>query len=532
MTLESSPIFRLSPSLKQMLRQEASRRGLVVSQAANDAERARCAADVVYWLTTFCKTYDPRLPEPILPFVPFPRQIEFLLWLKEREANQEDGVAEKCRDVGFTWLCCAYMGHAWLFRKGFKGAFGSRKLELVDRLGDPDSIFEKIRIVLRHLPGWMLPAGFSWREHDNLCKLINPESGATLTGEGGDNIGRGGRATLYIIDEAAHLERAERVEAALSQTSRCKIWVSTPNGIGNLFARKRFSGAYPVFTFRWQDDPRKTETWFQQQKRTLDPVVLAQEVEIDYAASVEGICIPAAFVRAAIEMTKRLADEPVHGPAAAGLDIAEEGKSRTVLIVRRGPMVTDVLDWGAANTTQTAWRARDEAERRGVVTLCYDATGVGAGVRGAFESAERKPAFAAVAINGGARPGNRRWPDGATSAQRFLNLRAELWWMLRSRFEAAFELVEHGIEHPLEELIALPHHADLAAQLSAPRWFHTETGKIRIESKLEMARRGVASPDFADALAYAFAAGVRPVAFVAGGRREATLTPNRGLRRG
>ena len=76
----------------------------------------------------------------------FPKQEEFLRWLQEREANEEDGLAEKCRDVGFTWLCCVYALHGWLFRKGFKAGFGSRVLKLVDRKGDPDTIFEEVAL--------------------------------------------------------------------------------------------------------------------------------------------------------------------------------------------------------------------------------------------------------------------------------------------------------------------------------------------------------------------------------------------------
>src|SRR4051794_7234422 len=61
------------------------------------AEWAVCAGDVVHWLTTWGWTEDSRevgLGRPsVLPFVPYPRQVEFLDWLREREARQEDGVA-------------------------------------------------------------------------------------------------------------------------------------------------------------------------------------------------------------------------------------------------------------------------------------------------------------------------------------------------------------------------------------------------------------------------------------------------------
>lgn len=459
---------------------------------------AKIQGDPAAWLESYGVTYDPRLPEPFVRFKPFPRQVELLRWLAEREANAEDGLIEKSRDMGLTYLCCAYALHGWLFRPGFKAGFGSRKLELVDRIGDPDCIFEKIRILLRNLPPWQLPAGFKWSEHDNYCKLLNPATGATITGEGGDQIGRGGRSSIMFLDEAAFLEHPQLVDGSLSQTTRCRIDVSTPNGPGNPFAMKRQSGKVPVFTFHWKDDPRKGPEWYAKEKARLDPVTLAQEVDIDYTASVEGITIPAAWVRAAVGL-----ELPESAPVA-GLDIAEEGKSRSVFIVRRGPVVRaeDIVDWGQCNTTETAWRAADETEKRAITTLNYDCGGLGLGVKGTWESAtERKLKFKPNGINSGQSPTETRWPDGKTSKERFLNLRAELWFLLRARFERTFEHVSGKAVHPPEEMISIPAHPQLIAELSTPLHFRTETGKLKIEAKADMARRGVKSPDFGDALA-------------------------------
>ena len=475
----------------------------------------RYATDIVAWVRDCVWTYDPRVTPTVMPFNVFPRQAEFLHWLAEREQSQEDGLAEKSRDSGLTWLCCAYMVHGWLFRPGFKGSFGSRKLDLVDKLGDLDSIFEKLRFILRHLPEGMLPEGFVTSKHAPLGKIINPVNGATLTGEGGDEIGRGGRASIYIVDEHAFVRRAKRVEAALSQNSRCIIRVSTPNGAGNEFYRKRFSGSVPVFTYHWRDDPRKDEAWYEREKaRISDPVIVAQEIDIDYSASVEGLVIPAAWVRAAVGLEDALNMER-RGLIYAGLDIAEAGRCRTVLGFRQGPVVTEILDWGQLNTTQTAYRARDEVRQRGAVLLNYDSVGVGAGVSGTLKTlaadaqdpdAPRSAVpFLACALNGGSAPSDTIWPDGKTAKEKFTNARAEWWWLLRLRFEKAYECRELGIAHPPEEMISLPNHPHLIAELSLPLCAYTETGKIRIESKPQMAQRGLASPDFADMLTYLFA---------------------------
>lgn len=476
----------------------------MLEQAEKDREfrildRERCRRDVVHWVNNWCWTYDPRERVATLPLDLFPKQADFLHWLREREGKRQNGLVEKSRDTGVTWLCCAYAVHGWLYRDGYSVGFGSRKEKYVDEVGDPDSIFEKVRILIDNLPAWMRPRGYTRDKHAAFCKVLNPVNGATITGEAGSNIGRGGRKAIYFVDEAAFIERAHLIDRSLSATTDVRIDVSTPNGPGNPFARKRHSGIVKVFTMHYRDDPRKTPEWAAKKKSEEDPVTWAQEYEIDYTASVEGITIPAAWVRAAVELKL-----PATGRMVAGLDIAEEGNAQSVFIPRRGPVVNMPIAWGQLNTTQTAWRARDEAQRLNVSTLHYDCVGLGLGVKGTWQSAERPLGFVADPVNTGDAPSDIVWPDGTTSKQRFLNRRAELWWLLRVRFEKAFEFREKGVRHHKpEDMISIPNHPQLIAELSQPLCFRTETGKIKIESKDDMRRRGVKSPDHADALVLA-----------------------------
>lgn len=469
------------------------------------AEWNRCAADIVHFVNAHVKTFDPRLlpGDSTVPFHLFPRQKEFLHWIGEREAAKGDGLAEKSRDVGFTFLCGAYALHGWLFRKGFSCGFGSRKLEYVDDIGNPKSIFEKIRIMRRSLSGWMLPAGWNEKKHDNFARMVNPEIGSTITGEGGDNIGRGDRTTIYFVDEAAFLEHADLVERSLSATSNVRIWVSTPNGPGNLFCRKRQSGKVPVFTFNWRDDPRKDQAWYNMQVNDLDPVTVAQEIDIDYTASIEGIVCPAKWVRAAVEFGKGC-HLPLLGSLVAGFDVAGGGENadRNVIVPRRSFVVFEPIDWGGMSTTESAWFARDEADRLGISAYHYDVCGIGEGVKGTWDGSEKPLSFQSHAVNGGASPSFRVWPDGKMSVEKFFNLRAELWFLLRERLRKTHEFMTQGIEHPADEMIALPDHPTLISDLSLPLSETTETGKIRMESKIKMRARGVKSPDFADALVY------------------------------
>lgn len=462
-------------------------------------------------------TYNPRRQPAYIPFTPWPKQIEFANWLQDREKNEEGGLGEKSRDSGVTVICGALAVHHWRFRRGFSAGFGSRKEIYVDNQGDPDSIFEKLRIIIGSLPAWMLPRGFK-SSHSTFCKIINPENGNTITGEAGDNIGRGGRKSIYFVDEAAFIEHPESMDRSLAGNTDVRIDISTPNGIGNPFYAKRFSGTVPVFTFRWQDDPRKTPEWVAKKKKEIGPIAWAQEFEIDYSASLEGVCIPAIWVQAAVNLVDKLPLRDrfqllrAKGPQKAGYDIAEEGIDANVLITGRGPVVNDIVAWGQCTTTQSAYRCVEECRRLVINQVNYDVIGVGLGPKGIWLAMserdrslwENGPIIEFEAIDVGKAPTKNRWPDGKTSDEKFDKLKAEAWWTLRTRFERTYEYVEQGVKHPVDELISIPFNPQLIAELSSVKVEYTDRGKIKIESKNQLKARGVKSPDHAEALVLLF----------------------------
>lgn len=499
-----------------------------------------CSRSTLHWIDNWVWTYDPRLLSSgtkmaFIPFDPFPKQVDFLLWLDRLANAAEDGLCEKSRDTGFTWLCASYCWHKWRFRRGFKGAFGSRKGEYVDRIGDPDSIFGKIRLMMQWLPWWMMPRGFNPVLHDNHMRLINPENGSVLRGEAGDDMGRGGRSTVYVIDEAAHLENDASVDAATSANSDCRIWGSSANGPGNLFYRKRIDGslrADQIFRLHFRDDPRKTPEWEAAQRRKLSssPHVFAAEYEIDYSASVEGICIPAMWVEAAkrirsLCLSKGIVIEPAVNGVAGG-DVGG-GKAKSVLTPRFGPIVTVPTSWNDPDTIDTAYRmlkAASSAQARRsnglpckIRRLKYDSIGIGHGVIAVMARAQEKYGHLETeGIKVGDPPSLTRWPDGEASTEKFTSLKAEIWWIGREHFKCTYEMMlfleghKEGIQHDPSDLICLPSDEEapeaqkLAMELSLVKYRHNEKGKVQIETKDELAKRGIASPDYADSFMLTF----------------------------
>jgi phage terminase large subunit len=295
----------------------------------------------VDFITDWGMTYEPRNPEvrlpATIPFVLFPKQEEFVDWLLERWKGREDGLTEKSRDMGVSWLCISFAVWMWLFHAETVAGFGSRKEELVDDLQDSKALLWKARAFIRLLPEELKPAGYVEARHSPYMRIVNPENGASIVGEAGDNIGRGGRTSIYFKDESAHYVHPDTIDAALSQTTNCQIDVSSVNGVGNAFYRKRHGGVIPVFVFDWRDDPRKSEAWYRRQKATRDPVIVAQEIDRSYEASVSDVFIPGELVAAAMRLGPK--DVPAKGLIQFGVDVARFGDDKSALCCRRGRVV-------------------------------------------------------------------------------------------------------------------------------------------------------------------------------------------------
>lgn len=498
-----------------IVRAERTRREAERQQGGWDKENQRCAEDIHYWFDRWVYTYDPRLVgTPGGAYVQFklwPKQHSIIDWIKERVERNEEGLLEKSRDTGATYLCAGFALHEWLYNPGFKATFGSRKVDYVDKKDNPDSIFAKIRIMLRRLPAEMLPPGYNPTQHDNYMRIVSPETGSIISGEGGEDMGRGGRSTLYVVDEAAFVPNAESVEKALSGNTDCVLWVSSVNGMGNLFARKRHSVLAPrqIARLHWRDDPRKTEEWAEKKQASFsDPTTWASEYDIDYSASVEGICIPAIWV----ESAKRVATLDPNITASAhtriGLDVGA-GKAKSVAIPKSGPIVLKPRSRKDPDTTDTAIWALDIAREFSAKELNFDAPGVGAGVSSTLNK-KHPEGLTVHAVNTGLPPSDLLWPDGRTSEEMFGNLKAEIWWLCRTAAQRSHEHVlflegkDGGVKHVPSDLLVLPSgdrdSDQLCLEISLVKWGRNERGKIVIEKKEALARRGIKSPDYADAL--------------------------------
>lgn len=190
-----------------------------------------------------------------MPFIMFPKQHELVQFFYAAINDKQNALIEKCRDMGATWVACAFSVWLWLFVPGAAVGWGSRKEQLVDRIGDMDSIFEKIRTLVRCLPPEFLPVGYSPKDHATFMKMVNPENESSITGEAGDNIGRGGRKLIYFKDEAQPLDARILTPHGWSTMGEMRVGskVIGSTGVSRTVTAINDAGLHPVYRFTFSD---------------------------------------------------------------------------------------------------------------------------------------------------------------------------------------------------------------------------------------------------------------------------------------
>ena len=169
-----------------------------------------------------------------------------------------------------------------------------------------------------------------------------------------------------------------------------------------------------------------------------------------------------------------------------GLDVARFGDDRTALAKRRGNVLLDPIKfWRHSDTMQTAgqvmaaYQECEYADRPSEILV--DVIGIGAGVVDRM----RELGLPVRGINVGELPAH---------SDRFMRRRDELWWNARDWFSRMD--------------CSIPDDRALVAELTAPNYTFTSAGKLLVEPKSDLKKRGLPSPDLADAFILTLAGGL------------------------
>jgi len=290
---------------------------------------------------------------------------------------------------------------------------------------------------------------------------------------------------LFVIDEASGVPDAvfEVAQGALPSPNSRVVMTSNPTMLTGYFyeAFHRQRDSWTRLTFSAEDSPIVAPEYCKEMadKYGRDSDIYKVRVLGEFPSASVMQLIPLPVVQDALGRHLRL-DQYGHMPVILGCDVSYYGDDKSVVYLRQGLRSSELWSGREVDTVTFAnliarlWREHK-------ADACFiDITGWGAGVVDTLR-------------NLGFQPQGVPFGSQAGDAGRFANRRAEMWWLLKEWLEGG------GV---------LPDDSDLKDDLIGPQYFYTPNGKIALERKEDMKKRGLSSPDKADALALTFASPV------------------------
>lgn len=289
---------------------------------------------------------------------------------------------------------------------------------------------------------------------------------------------------LYVIDEAKSVvDGVFDVADTKCQPSRLLV-MSSPGAAEGMFYRIcRGYGGYKVFRVTAKECPHLSAEWIAQQKEfhgEESPVfrnsILAEFVELNG----DALVIAPSRLRACLENPPERRESGCR--LVAGVDFAAGGDSN-VIVLRQGNVVHEIVAWKERDTMSAVGRFITEFRRMGlgVGDIWADADGLGKPMCDAL----RDGGWDIHRVHNG---------NPAYDSDHYKSRGAEMWYRMARMIETC--------------KVVLPAKDDLLfSQLTTRRATFSKDGRLGLESKEDMRRRGISSPDRADALVLAFCAG-------------------------
>jgi phage terminase large subunit len=230
----------------------------------------------------------------------------------------------------------------------------------------------------------------------------------------------------------------------------------------------------------------------------------------------DTVIIKRSWIVASIDAHIKLGFKP-SGRKMLGFDIADGGPDKCATMFAHGSVVTYAHMWKASEdellqSCTTAW---NEARELGS-EITYDSIGVGASAGAKFGELNEKIDDRRTRVRyqkfnaGGAvfKP-DTKYTEHVLNKDMFSNIKAQAWWILADRFKNTFNAVTKGHEYDPDDMISLdaglPHIQMLIDELSTPKREFNKNGQVKVESKEDLKKRDVPSPNLADALVMCFA---------------------------
>lgn len=313
-----------------------------------------------------------------------------------------------------------------------------------------------------------------------VARTSRPEKPEALQGFHSENI-------LFLIDEASGVpEQVFQVaEGALSTEGTFVVMAANPTREDGYFyeSHHKMRSRWSALHWDGEESPMVSKTYIEDMrlKYGVDSPIYQVRVKGNFATAADGV-IPLSLCLAAKDREVSVLEK---APIIWGLDVARFGSDSTSLAKRKGnTQLEPTKEWFGKDTMQTAGMIKNEydstTDKMKPVAINVDVIGIGAGVVDRLKEQ-------GLPING------VNVAESASISEQYARLRDELWFKGREWLEAKdCKLAED------EQLIA---------ELTTAKYSILSNGKIKVEGKEEMKKRGVSSPNRADAWLLTFAPG-------------------------
>ena len=217
-----------------------------------------------------------------LPAVPFWYQAKMVHWFEDRYQSKDgikNGMIAKCRRMGATDWAINWALAKWLFASPFTAKFVSRNQRLVYDKGNMDALLQRAIAKLSDapgnapIPGWLMPSGWDEEQHVSELKIRRPGSLNLIGGEATTGTaGRGGRATVAFLDEAAVMDHLMHIVGAIQATSPHVIMMSSEtleksDDFDEIKRRYEQTSSPGLFTIDWWEHPFQNREWLEAEEQ-------------------------------------------------------------------------------------------------------------------------------------------------------------------------------------------------------------------------------------------------------------------------
>lgn len=290
---------------------------------------------------------------------------------------------------------------------------------------------------------------------------------------------------LLMVDEASGVPEPvfEAAVGSMSGQNACTVLASNPTRTSGMFfdTQTRLRGKWKVYKISYKDSTRVSADFVREvaERYGEDSNAFRVRCLAEFPRSDDDTLI-------ALELAEDASIREIEGDPKAqliwGLDVSRYGDDKTALCERRGRVVGEVETWQKMDLMATAGRIAHKYEqaKEKPALICVDVIGIGAGVVDRLH----EMGLPVLGVN---------VSESSAMKDGYFNLRAQLWDAVKQWLET--------------KAVKLPRDEELIAELTVPRYKFSSNGKLQIESKDDMKKRGIRSPNKADALCLTFAAG-------------------------